>query len=228
MVKKQIDDEFEDFFQDWLLWQHNYITGLRKKQDISGTTKTCCICTAATIQGRAGKITKTANSCANRSCKSHEWQEHFTGTQTKWKCLIMPRSSETKSSLDETRMQGPTVNNILPRLTHLKYLTYIGAKYCYLNLKSWWKIIILDNNSMQMWLVQICETTIWRYHSWWNVPEKDRQNIQRVTTVVLIAADILAVGYNDDTTRKVLQICRKENLKLSKQINHFQVWWNYI
>ena len=57
------------------------------------------------------------------------------GTQVKWYCLSMNRSSKIEPSVNYLAHRGPAVNGILPRLTNTCYLTLNNASSGYHNLE---------------------------------------------------------------------------------------------
>ena len=54
---------------------------------------------------------------------------------TQWKSMPMSGPSETESSLNLSLHGGPTANDIIPKLTHVKHFMLIDAHSVYDNLK---------------------------------------------------------------------------------------------
>ena len=54
------------------------------------------------------------------------WQLHI-GAQVQWRSKVNPQPSQTESSTNQTSAQGPTTNDIYPKLTRVHYLTLIDA-----------------------------------------------------------------------------------------------------
>ena len=81
---------------------------------------------------------------------------------------------------------------------------------------------------MSIWQVEVHETTIWSSTCWQYVSRKIDKLFHGLHNVCGIDNAILMTGFDDlsrvhdETVGKVLQICRKANLKLNKEKCHFR------
>ena len=131
--------------------------------------------------------------------------------------MIMPRYYKVKSSLDKSSTQKPNSEwhifkvNVCAIFDTHRYKCRMPQSY------TREEIIVLNHICMLTWLVHLCKCLSIRY-----VPDENRLDIQKLSNVFGIADDILIVGYDDNGTDhgrtiwRVLQLYRKENLKLSK------------
>ena len=122
----------------------------------------------------------------------------------------------------------PTLNNILPKLNNVRYMSIIDVSSRYHNLK-------LDNKSSYL-TTFACQFGRYRYKQllFGAVPAGDlfQQKVDEIfndmPNVFGIADDILVAGYDDEgrdhnkTVWKVLQRCSEVNLKLNKDKCHFR------
>ena len=79
--------------------------------------------------------------------------------------------------------RGPTIHDILPKLTKACYMTIIDGSSGYYSLK------LGDNcHTNHIWLsilhVEIHQTTVWSSTSGWHVPVQDWWNLQRPTKCI--------------------------------------------
>ena len=124
--------------------------------------------------------------------------------------------------------RGPTLNDILPKLNNVRYLSIIDASSGYHNLK-------LDEKSSYL-TTFTCQFGKYRYKCLPSgaVPVGDMSQCKideifnDVPNVFGIVDDILVIGcdndgtYNDAMVCKVLQRCEEVNLKLNKEKCHFR------
>ena len=142
-----------------------------------------------------------------------------------WLCLDQARLNQV---LIRPIHRGPTLNDILPKLTGVKYMSIIDASSGYHNLK-------LDKKSSYL-TTFACQFGRYRYKHlpFGAVPADDMfqckidEIFNDMPNVFRIADDILVIGYNNDgmdhneTVYDVLKQCRDVNLKLNKDKCHFR------
>ena len=124
--------------------------------------------------------------------------------------------------------RGPMLNDILPSLNNVKYMSILDASYGYHNLKLGEKSSYLTTYS--------CPFGQYRYKQlpFRAVPVgnmfqcKIDKIFSDVPNVFGIMDDILVIGYNengadhDAALHKVLRRCKEVNLKLKKEKCHFR------
>ena len=117
--------------------------------------------------------------------------------------------------------RDPTLNNILPKLNNVKYMSIIDASLGYHNLQ-------LDTKSSYLTMFACPFGRYWYKHlPFGAVPAgnmfqcKIDEIFNDMPNVFGIADDILVIGYDEDgadhdaTVHKVLKQCREVNLKLN-------------
>ena len=124
--------------------------------------------------------------------------------------------------------RGPTLNDILPKLTGVKYMSFIDASSGYHNLKLDKKLLYLTTFA--------CQFGRYRYKClpFRAVPVGDmfqgkiHEIFNDMPNVFGIADDILVIGYGNDgkdhdkAEYHVLKRCQDVNLKLNKDKCHFR------
>ena len=81
---------------------------------------------------------------------------------------------------------------------------------------------------MSIWQVQVHGIAIWNDTSRWHIPVKIDEIFKDLPNVFGTVESILIVGYHADgrdynrALKQVMQICHKENLKLSKSKCHYR------
>ena len=121
---------------------------------------------------------------------------------------------------------GPTLNDILPKLTNGYLMTTINAMSGYHSLKPQPKFLIFKQTCMTIQQVTVHKTTVWSDNSGSHFPVKNNEIIKGLPNVFSTADDILIVGNVDGrnhewTLKQVIQICHQENLKLNTNKCHF-------
>ena len=123
---------------------------------------------------------------------------------------------------------GPTLNNILPKINNMQYMSIIDASSSYLNLK-------LDMQSSYLTTFS-CRFGSYHYKC---LPfgaalvgnmfqRKINKIVNDISNVFGIADNILVIGYNkdgvdhDESVYSVLEWCQDVNLKLNKDKCHFR------
>ena len=124
--------------------------------------------------------------------------------------------------------RAPTLNNILPKLNNVQYMSIINMSLGYHNIK-------LDNQSSYL-IMFACPFGRYRYK---HLPFgavlvgnmiqcKIDETFNDIPNVFGIADDILVIGYDKDgtghnkTVNKVLKCCQNVNLKSNKEKCHFR------
>ena len=159
--------------------------------------------------------------------ESAEWCNSFV--------LVPKANGKVRLCLDLVRLnqvlikpihRGPTLNDILPKLHNVKYMSIIDASSGYHNLQ-------LENKSSYL------TTFTWpfgryQYLLFGAVPagkifqHKIDEIFNDMPNVFGITDDILVIGYDEDgadhdaAVNKVLRWCREVNLKLNKDKCHFR------
>ena len=156
-----------------------------------------------------------------------------------WKfklCLDLVRLNQT---LIWPVHRGPKLNNILPKLNNVQYISLINATAGYHNIK-------LDERSSYL-TTFACQFGRYRYK---RLPfgaapagnmlhRKIHEILKDLPNVFGIADGFLVIWYNrgrkdqDDTLQRVLKICTQINLKGNKgkchsNVHKFHFWQNYI
>ena len=188
----------------------------------------CSICTTKTIQRWIGPVIKNGYYFTTRGWWMAEWCNNFV--------LVPKANGKLRLCLDPAWLnqalirpihRGPTLNNILPKLNNVRYMSIIDASSGYHNLK-------LDENSS--YLTFACQFGRYRYKwlPFGAVPVGDmfQHKIDEIFSdmpnVFGIVDDILVIGYDDDGTdydtmvHNVLWRCKEVNLKLNKEKCHFR------
>ena len=124
--------------------------------------------------------------------------------------------------------RGPTLNNILPKLNNVQYMSIIDASLRYHNLK-------LDEKSSYLTTFPCPFGWYWYKHLPFKAApvcdmfqHKIDEIFSDMQNVFGIMDDILVIGYNengadhDAAVHKVLQWCEEVNLKLNKEKCHFR------
>ena len=124
--------------------------------------------------------------------------------------------------------RGSTLNDIVPKLNNVRYISLIDASSGYHNLR-------LDDKSLYL-TTFACQfgRYIYKLLPFETAPAGDMfqqkfdEILHDMQNVFGIADEILVVGYEDDSrdhdemVQKVLQKCREVNLKLNKDKCHFR------
>ena len=140
----------------------------------------------------------------------------------------MFRPSVAKPGINKAHTHGAILNDILPKLNNVRYMSIIDASSRYHNLK-------LDDISSYLTTFS-CQFGRYRYkHLLFGAApagnmfqQKIDEIFNNMPNVFGTADDIMVVGYDDDgrdhdkTVCKVLQGCSDINLKLNKDKCHFR------
>ena len=137
-------------------------------------------------------------------------------------------SGKIKSGTNQTIHRGPTLNNILPKLNNVQYMSIIDASSGYHNLKLDKKFSYLTTYVYPLgWYQYKCLP--FRAVPVGNLFQcKIDEIFSDMPNVFGIADDILVIGYNEDGAdhntafHKVLQQSEEVNLKLNKEKCHFR------
>ena len=216
-------------FRHRLLWRHIFITGQRRKQAIPGAAIAHGIYTTNTVTGRTRmvaavkKIAPLGIDEATKMCNSFVLVLKPNGKM--WLCLNPVRINQ---AFIQPVHRGLTVKELLPKLAHEKYLTHIDAMSYYHNVKLSEKSLYIATFSCQ------CSRLKYKWLQFQTAlagdisQRKIGEIFRELPDVIYIADDILIVGHDgnsadhDKTLCRVLQICRKENLKLNKSKCNFR------
>ena len=140
--------------------------------------------------------------------------------------IILPKSSgkvciclnpaRLKWALIRLEHKGPTINDILPKLTIMCSMPLIVVISGYHSLKL--KIILLNHICMSVWQVQIIQTIIHSGTSGRYVPAENWWDIYRHTKHIRYCWwHLIDAGAKDhDKILRWVKICWQENLKLNK------------
>ena len=149
--------------------------------------------------------------------------------------VLVPKvNSKVRLCLDPARLnqalirpihRGPTLNNILPGLNNVKYMTIIDASLGYHNLQVDTKLSYLTTFTCLSGRYQ------YKHLPFGAVPVGDmfQHKIDKIFNDIFgIADDILVIDYNEDgkdhneAVYSVLRQCKEVNLKLNKDKCHFR------
>ena len=149
-----------------------------------------------------------------------EWNKNFV--------LVPKPNGKFRLCLDPARLNQaliqpvhrcPTLNDIIPQVTNVKYLPLIVASCRYHNLRLDEQLSYLAT-FVPIWQIQM--TSICSSHCRQHVSVKNRQHIQSYPMCLDLLMTCYVVGYdnygrdNEYTLRRVLLTCQKVNLKLNK------------
>ena len=88
-----------------------------------------------------------------------------------WLCL---HPASLNKVLKRILHRVPTLNDILPMLAGINYLTLIDASSGYHNLETRWITFIINYIFLSIWWEQMHMTAAWGGTSWWHVSEADQ------------------------------------------------------
>ena len=182
----------------------------------------CGICTTKAFKKELKQLQKQDIITPLGIDETAEWCNSF---------VLVPKSNgRVRLCLDRTRLnqalirlvhRGPILNDILPKLNNAKYLSLTDASSGYHHLKP--------NERSSHLMMFTCQFGRYRYKMlpFGAVPagvmfQRKTDKIFKELPNALIANGILVVGYeangkdHDETSQRVLQICRQANLKLNK------------
>ena len=151
--------------------------------------------------------------------------------------LVPKANGKVRLCLDQTRLnqalirpihRGPMLNDMLPKLNNVQYMSIIDVSSGYYNLK-------LDNKLSYL-TTFVCPFGwyTYKYLPFGTAPvdnmfqHKIDEIVSDMPNVFGIADDILVIGYNEDGTdhdtavHKVLWQCKEVNIKLNKDKCHFR------
>ena len=151
--------------------------------------------------------------------------------------LVPKANGKVRLCLDQAQLnqaqirlvhRGTTLNDMLPKLNNVKYLSLIDGSSGYHNLKLYERSSYLLMFACHLigtstkWLPFGAEPTGDMFQ------RKIDEILKKLPNIFGIAGDILVVGYeadgkdHDETLWRVLQICRQVDLKLNKDKCHFR------
>ena len=161
--------------------------------------------------------------------KISEWCNSFVlGPKTNSKVRLCLDQAWLNQALIRPICRGPILNDILPKLNNVRYMSIIDASSGYHNLKLDEKPLYLTTFS--------CQFGRYRYKQllFGVVPVanmfqcKIDEIFNDMPNIFGIVDDILVIGYNnagtyhDEMVCKVVQRCREVNLRLNKEKCHFR------
>ena len=123
---------------------------------------------------------------------------------------------------------GPTVNDIIPKLVHVRDLTLTDANSGYHNLKLDERSSYLITFASQLGGFRYVRLPFGVTQVSDMFQRKIDQIVKYLSNVFCIANNILVIGYDNDgndherLSQEVPQICRKDSLTLNKQKCHFR------
>ena len=187
------------------------------------------ICATKTFQGIIEKATKQDIIAPLGVDETVEWCNSFVLVpKVNGKVRLCLDPAWLNQALIRPVCREPTHNDILPKLNNAKYLSLIDVSSGNHNLK-------LDERSSYL-MMFTCQFGRYRYKwlPFGAAPAKDMfqkkidEIFKELPNIFGIADDILVMVYeadgkdHDETLQRVLQICRKVSLKLTKDKCHFR------